>query len=101
MQSKKPQGTTKKHGDWLRCSFCKKHADEVAELIAGPHVHICNSCVDLCRSILKTDHPEYKPLREVQSVEVPLGPIKVSEVIALLAKYHFDTKVEITIREVS
>ena len=70
-------------------------------LIAGPHVHICNACVDLCTSILQTNHPEYAPLKNVQAVEVPSGPTKVSEIIALLAKFHFDTKVEISVSETS
>jgi ATP-dependent Clp protease ATP-binding subunit ClpX len=36
----------------LRCSFCRKTADEVAKLIAGPGVYICNECVDRCSNIL-------------------------------------------------
>ena len=99
MHTMSPPDNKQKHGDWLRCSFCKKHADEVAELIAGPHVHICNSCVDLCRSMLDSKHPDYKPLDDVQTVELPSGSVKVSEVIALLAKYHFDTKVKISVGE--
>ena len=29
----------------LRCSFCGKNQDEVAQLVAGPTVYICNECV--------------------------------------------------------
>ncbi len=36
----------------LCCSFCIKDKDEVAKLIAGPGVYICNECVDLCGQIL-------------------------------------------------
>lgn len=37
----------------LHCSFCKKGAQEVKKLIAGPEsVHICDECVSLCYSIL-------------------------------------------------
>ena len=36
----------------LHCSFCAKNAREVKKLIAGPNVHICDECVDLCYSIL-------------------------------------------------
>lgn len=34
------------------CSFCGKSQDEVRKIIAGPSVHICDECVDLCDQIL-------------------------------------------------
>jgi len=34
------------------CSFCLKPSDEVAKLVAGPGVYICNECVDLCHQII-------------------------------------------------
>ena len=36
----------------LTCSFCGKNQQEVRKLIAGPSVHICGECVDLCNDIL-------------------------------------------------
>jgi len=36
----------------LGCSFCGKSRHEVAKLIAGPGVYICNECVGLCNDIL-------------------------------------------------
>jgi ATP-dependent Clp protease ATP-binding subunit ClpX len=36
----------------MRCSFCGKDRDDVAKLISGPGVFICNECVDLCNQIL-------------------------------------------------
>lgn len=39
----------------LSCSFCGKRQDQVAKLIAGPEVFICNECVQLCADILKED----------------------------------------------
>ena len=36
----------------LRCSFCSRSEGEVAKLIAGPKVHICESCVAVCNKIL-------------------------------------------------
>ena len=39
------------------CSFCGKNKDEVAKLIVGAEVAICNECVDLCESLLKEDPP--------------------------------------------
>jgi hypothetical protein len=34
------------------CSFCGKSQHEVATLIAGPNVFVCNECVGLCDGIL-------------------------------------------------
>ncbi len=36
----------------LNCSFCAKSQDEVAKLVAGPGVYICDTCVDLCVTII-------------------------------------------------
>ena len=36
----------------LHCSFCGKNQNEVAKLIAGPSVFICDECVDLCNEII-------------------------------------------------
>ena len=36
----------------LYCSFCRKSEAEVAKLIGGPGVHICDACVGLCNRIL-------------------------------------------------
>lgn len=35
-----------------RCSFCAKEESEIAQMIAGPGVCICNECVTLCSQIL-------------------------------------------------
>lgn len=35
----------------LYCSFCGKEKDDVAYLVSGPTVFICNECVELCRQI--------------------------------------------------
>lgn len=37
------------------CSFCGKRHDEVAKLIAGPDVNICDECVKLCGEIVAED----------------------------------------------
>jgi ATP-dependent Clp protease ATP-binding subunit ClpX len=39
----------------LRCSFCGKRREQVANLIAGPGVYICVECVDLCNEIIGKD----------------------------------------------
>ena len=45
---------TQEAGVW-RCSFCGKTQDEVRKLIAGPTVHICNECIDLCNDIVEEE----------------------------------------------
>ena len=37
----------------LRCSFCGRSEREVAKLLAGPKVHICDACVGVCNKILE------------------------------------------------
>ena len=39
----------------IRCSFCGKHQDQVAKIIAGPGAYICNECIALCNDILKDE----------------------------------------------
>ncbi len=36
----------------LHCSFCGKSQAEVAKLIAGPFVFICDECVDMCNDVI-------------------------------------------------
>ena len=36
----------------MRCSFCGKLHTDVAKLIAGPGVYICDGCVNLCVDVL-------------------------------------------------
>ena len=51
----------------VRCSFCGKHQDQVARIIAGPGAYICNECVHLCMSILDDN---YDP-EETVSPDIP------------------------------
>jgi ATP-dependent protease Clp ATPase subunit len=45
----------------LYCSFCGKRSDEVALLIAGPTVFICDECVDLC-DIIVIEHRAFRTM---------------------------------------
>lgn len=36
----------------LHCSFCGKSQQEVAKLIAGPFVFICDECVEMCNDVV-------------------------------------------------
>ena len=35
-----------------KCSFCEKAQWRVEKLIAGPGVHICGECIDLCNEMI-------------------------------------------------
>jgi hypothetical protein len=50
-------------GETLHCSFCGKSQHEVAALIAGPTVFICDECVGLCDNIIE-DQAIDRTLRE-------------------------------------
>jgi ClpX C4-type zinc finger len=40
--------------DQVSCSFCLKPAAEVAKVVAGPGVFICNECVGLAQELIAT-----------------------------------------------
>ncbi|MCK9182221.1 MAG: ATP-dependent Clp protease ATP-binding subunit ClpX [Fibrobacteraceae bacterium] len=39
----------------ISCSFCGKPAEQVAKMISGANVHICNECVSTCYNLLVDD----------------------------------------------
>jgi ATP-dependent Clp protease ATP-binding subunit ClpX len=54
-------------GDVHTCSFCGKRHDEVAKLIAGPDVNICDECVSLCGEIVAEDRARKGVTRTLRS----------------------------------
>src|ERR1043165_181968 len=46
----------------LLCSFCGKSQRQVKKLIAGPGVHICDECIDLCHEILAQELTAPRPI---------------------------------------
>src|ERR1700739_3274861 len=64
------------------CSFCGKSHAEVRKLIAGPGVYICDSCINVCKSILDKELNE-DARRQSSSIRVP----KPAEVRRLLDQY--------------
>ena len=67
----------------LQCGFCGKDKSEVEKLIAGPRVHICNQCLDVCIEIVVMD-----AIEECSSVSEILPSL--SEVgVALMQAKHF------------
>jgi len=43
----------------LYCSFCGKSQHEVRKLVAGPHVFICDECVELSMTIIREEHASF------------------------------------------
>ena len=74
----------KKNDNWLHCSFCGKHQDEVGRLIAGPDVYICNECVQLCNGILEDGYEFESPDAEVAVTDEIPTP---KEIHAVLNQY--------------
>jgi hypothetical protein len=63
----------------LYCSFCGKSQYEVAKLIAGPVVFICNECVSLSVDVCLDDGIA------IAGIEAPLGPMTANEVTSRTA----------------
>jgi hypothetical protein len=41
------------------CSLCGKSQDSVRKLVAGPHVFVCDECVELCMVIARGDSTSF------------------------------------------
>jgi len=63
----------------VRCSFCGKHQEQVARIIAGPGAYICNECVHLCLSILDETGEEDLPRVEVDVPDVIPTPREIRD----------------------
>ena len=68
----------------IRCSFCGKHQDQVAKIIAGPGAYICNECVHLCMDILENMNPPEEQLANPDMPEIIPSP---KEIKAYLDEY--------------
>ncbi|HBB25332.1 MAG TPA: ATP-dependent Clp protease ATP-binding subunit ClpX, partial [Bacteroidetes bacterium] len=55
----------------LHCSFCNRNAHEVANLIAGKGVYICDVCVQNSVEILKKNAPTPTLRTDVTSLPKP------------------------------
>ena len=67
--------------DMPKCSFCGRSKDEVAKLIAGPGVYICDECISVAGEILEEE--VYSKREFVEFKEVP----KPKEIKAILDEY--------------
>ncbi len=74
------------------CSFCGKRQSEVARLIAGPDVNICDECIQLCNGLLVQESaPAAAKPANVHTLNVP----KPHEIFDVLNQYvigHPETK---------
>jgi hypothetical protein len=74
-----------------RCSFCGKTQHEVTKLIAGPDVHICNECTELCAQICGTvvSIASQPPRVKVEALQLAHNPNDLAgTVIARAAEYE-------------
>ena len=51
----------------LRCSFCRRHEDEVAKLVAGPRVYICDRCVAIATEMMNAPADPDQPAAAVRA----------------------------------
>jgi ClpX C4-type zinc finger len=92
----------------LHCSFCGKHQDHVAKLIAGPGVYICDECVDLCQQIIAEELSKEevrqrieRPGGEVPNIAEDLDALSIGELIDLLVRiYRSHSGVDRTVQRV-
>ncbi len=53
----------------LHCSFCGKSQDEVAKLVAGPAVFICDECIGICNRLIGQSETEPAPVVRLEELE--------------------------------
>ena len=66
------------------CSFCGKPQSQARRLIAGPGVYICDSCIELCSSILEEERRAI-PAKKAQTTSLVLP--KPREIKEMLDEY--------------
>lgn len=75
-------GESEERYQTISCSFCGKTDQQVARLIAGPDVFICNECVALCEEILEDGLAENKDKNEPEKHWSDLmSPAKIKEAL--------------------
>ena len=86
--------------DTLHCSFCNRNAHEVANLIAGKGVYICDVCVQNSVEILKKNAPAPKLRTDVKSLPKPsqiklqldqhvIGQDEAKEILSVSVYNHY------------
>jgi ClpX C4-type zinc finger len=73
------------------CSFCAKSDDQVATLVAGPAVYICNECISLCVMLIeqkKEKHPPLLPWQVATSLDELLPTLPTVAAASRQAEAH-------------
>jgi ATP-dependent Clp protease ATP-binding subunit ClpX len=61
------------------CSFCGKSQAEVKKIIAGPGVYICDSCVNVCKTIIEREVKQ--PVAETKPAIRLIKPSEIKKVL--------------------
>ncbi len=91
----------------IKCSFCGRGQDEVAKLVAGPSVYICNECIRLCNDILEEEmvdeatlDPKFPKPREIKDdlddYVIGQDDAKISLAVAVYNHYKRITSATVT-----
>ena len=81
----------------VRCSFCGKHQEQVARIIAGPGAYICNECVHLCMSILDDTFDPEEPQVSADIPDVIPTPREIRDVLDQYIIGQEDAKVALSV----
>ncbi len=82
----------------IRCSFCGKTQDEVARLVEGPGVYICDRCVEFCSSLIFDEPYPQKQQKNAEKEEFNL--LKPAEIKSRLDEYVIgqdDAKISLSV----
>ena len=63
--------STEKNSTSLHCSFCGKSQHDARKLIAGPSVHICDECVNLCVDIIREETDDTAAAKDGERFPAP------------------------------
>jgi hypothetical protein len=67
-QSRSQAGRSRTHQHRLSCTFCGKTQNQVRKLIAGPGVYICDGCIALAASVIRSGHTARTVLGAIDAV---------------------------------
>jgi hypothetical protein len=79
----------------LRCAFCGKTESEVAKLIAGPSVYICNECVVICDQILDDEGIERDTVDQIAKQHLARAAADLDGARLLIAHEHYRLAVDV------
>ena len=63
----------------LRCSFCGKGEHDVRKLVAGPHVFICDECVELSMAVIRDEGGSFYLRSAAEYRKLAQDSIRVAE----------------------